>query len=129
MKKLILVVDNDTVTLTLIQAMLASEGFDVVTATSGLMANKYIYDARVPDLILLDVMMPFCDGTKKVEFIKEREASREIPVVLISGKPASELKELAEQSGAEGYLPKPIKKIALLAEIARHLRHSTSQHR
>ena len=128
MKKLILVVDNDPVTLTLVQAMLVSEGFEVVTATSGLMANKYIYDERVPDLILLDVMMPFCDGTKKAEFIKERETSREIPVVLMSSKPASELKKLAEESGAEGYLPKPIKKIALLAEVARHLRRSTSQH-
>lgn len=120
-KKLVLVVDNDTVTLTLVQAMLETGGFEVVTATSGLMANRYIYGTRVPDLILLDVMMPFCDGLKKVGFIKEREKSRAIPVVLISGKPDEELKKLAEQSGAEGYLPKPIEKPALLAELSRHL--------
>ena len=121
MGKRILVIDNDEVTLTLIRAMLEGEGFEAVTASSGLGANLDIYGERPPHLILLDVMMPFQDGIQKLRFLKERESSRAIPVVLMSSKPRKELKELSRSSGAQGFIVKPVAKDALMEVLARNL--------
>jgi len=119
--KRILAIDNDEVTLALLTALLEAEGFEVTTATSGLGANVHIYGESPPDIILLDVMMPFQDGIKKLEFLKERETSRSIPVIFMSGKPREELEELCRSSGAQGFIVKPIEKSALVAKLARHL--------
>jgi len=120
-KKRILIIDNDEVTLALVQALLEGEGFEVATAFSGLGANEHIYGKNPPDLILLDVMMPFQDGIQKLEFLKERESSRSIPVILLSSKPREELEELSRSSGAQWFVVKPVDKGALLAALARHL--------
>ena len=117
----IVVIDNDEVTLEIVKAILAAEGYGVRTAVSAVGANEHIYGNRPPDLILLDVMMPFLDGPKKIEFLKERESSRDIPVVLISSKSRTELSRLARQAGAVGFVSKPIGKEDLLAEVSRHL--------
>jgi CheY-like chemotaxis protein len=119
--KRILVVDNDDVTLLTVKAMLEGEGYEVRAAASALEANQHIYGDETPDLILLDVMMPFLDGVKKTAFLKEREKSRDIPVLLMSSKPKRELEELAKSSGADGCITKPITPGALLAAITRHL--------
>ena len=121
MKGRIVVIDNDETTLATVRSILQAEGYEVLSATSGLEANQFIYGAVAPDLILLDVVMPFCDGTKKTEFIKERESSRTIPVVLMSGKTKGELKKLAASSGADGYITKPISRESLLTEVAGHI--------
>jgi CheY-like chemotaxis protein len=120
-KKRILIIDNDEVTLALVQALLEGEGFEVATAFSGLGANEHIYGKNPPDLILLDIMMPFQNGIQKLEFLKERESSRSIPVILLSSKPREELEELSRSSGAQGFVVKPVDKGALLAALARHL--------
>jgi CheY-like chemotaxis protein len=120
-KKRILIIDNDEVTLALVQALLEGEGFEAATAASGLGANEHIYGKNPPDLILLDIMMPFQNGIQKLEFLKERESSRSIPVILLSSKPREELEELSRSSGAQGFVVKPVDKGALLAALARHL--------
>jgi len=120
-EKRILVIDNDEVTLTLVQALLEGEGFEVETALSGLGANEHIYGDHPPDLILLDIMMPFQDGLQKLEFLQERETSSSIPVVLMSSKPPQELERLSRSSGAQGFVVKPVEKSALLAAISKHL--------
>ena len=120
-KKRILVIDNDEVTLALVQALLEGEGFEVESACSGLGANEHIYGDHPPDLILLDVMMPFQDGLQKLEFLKERETSRSIPVVLMSSKPRLELERLSRSSGAQGFIVKPVEKSVLLAAMSKHL--------
>jgi len=120
-KKRILIIDNDEVTLALVQALLEGEGFEVFTASSGLGANEHIYGDHHPDLILLDVMMPFQDGLQKLEFLKERETSRSIPVILMSSKPLEELETLSRTSSAQGFVVKPVEKSALLAALSRHL--------
>jgi CheY-like chemotaxis protein len=120
-KKRILVVDDDRVSLAIARDMLSEEGFQVESADSALAANQYVYGPDPPDLILLDVVMPLLSGDRKIQFLKEREASRNIPVVLMSGKPRSELMKIARDSRADGFVTKPLERESLMAAIARHL--------
>ena len=120
-KKRILVVDDDRVSLAIARDMLLEEGFQVESADSALAANQYVYGPNPPDLILLDVVMPLLSGDRKIQFLKEREASRNIPVVLMSGKPRSELMKIARDSRADGFVTKPLERESLMAAIARHL--------
>jgi CheY-like chemotaxis protein len=120
-KKRILVVDDDRVSLAIARDMLSEEGFQVESADSALAANQYVYGPDPPDLILLDVVMPLLSGDRKIQFLKERESSRNIPVVLMSGKPRSELMKIARDSRADGFVTKPLERESLMAAIARHL--------
>ena len=119
--KRILIVYDDKVSLSIARDMLRGEGYTVQTAVSALEANKYIYGPFRPDLILMDVVMPFLTGDRKIQFLRERETSRDIPVVLMSGKPKHELRDMARKSGADGFLTKPLEKESLLSALKRHL--------
>jgi len=119
--KRILIVDDDKLSLTIARDMLEEAGYEVQSAGSALEANTHIYGPSQPDLILLDVVMPLLSGDRKIQFLKEREASKNIPVVLMSGKPRQELREIARSSGADGFLTKPLDKDSLVSAILRHI--------
>jgi len=118
--KRILIIDDEKVSLAVTGDMLREAGFEVETADSALAANAHIYGPAQPDVILMDVMMPFLDGDKKVELLRKREASKNIPVILISAKPEGELEAIARKSGADGFLTKPLDKSDLVAMIRRN---------
>jgi DNA-binding response OmpR family regulator len=86
---------------------LNASGFEVFTATNGIEANSYIFSSNRPDLIILDIMMPLLDGDKKAKILKEKDFSRDIPILFISSKSEGELAKLVEESGADGYICKP----------------------
>jgi CheY-like chemotaxis protein len=119
--KRVLIVDDDKVSLIVARDMLEEAGYEVQTSTSALEANEYIYSPRRPDLILLDVVMPLLSGDRKIQFLKERESSKNIPVILISMKSREELEDIAHRSGADGFLTKPLDRDSLLSAITQHL--------
>ena len=118
--KRVLSVDDEPVSLAMARDMLLEAGYEVDTADSALAANSYIYGADKPDIIFMDVMMPFLDGDRKVDLLRRREASKDIPVILISAKPADELEAIARNSGANGFLTKPLDKSDMVATIRRN---------
>lgn len=118
--KRILIIDDDLVSLAMTGDMLREADYEVETADSALAANEHIYGPTQPDVILMDVMMPFLDGDKKVELLRKREASKNIPVILISAKPEGELEMIARNSGADGFLTKPLDRSDLVAMIRRN---------
>lgn len=118
--KRILVIDDEAVSRAMTSDMLQEAGYEVETADSALAANKHIYGSFPPDIILMDVMMPFLDGDKKIDLMRKREASRNIPVILMSSKPEAELETIARNSGADAFLTKPLEKSSLLAAIRRN---------
>jgi two-component system, OmpR family, alkaline phosphatase synthesis response regulator PhoP len=67
----------------------------------------------------MDVIMPMLDGDRKVRRMKAREETCRIPVVLMSTKSAAELQGIARASGADGFLPKPLNRAALLDMVRR----------
>jgi CheY-like chemotaxis protein len=117
MPQRVLVIDDSKLVLAIASEALESAGYEVFATDSGIDANRYIYSLRRPDLILIDVMMPLLNGDRKVRLLKEREASRGIPVVLMSTKPREELAEIARKAGADGFLPKPFTGQSLLRQV------------
>jgi DNA-binding response OmpR family regulator len=108
MAKKILVIDDSPLVLAMASDALQAAGFDVFTATNGIESNSYIFSTNNrPDLIILDIMMPLLDGNKKAKILKEKDFSRDIPILFISSKDATELAKLVAESGVEGYICKP----------------------
>jgi len=115
--KRIVIIDDCKLTLTMARDILSQEGFEVLTAESGIEANEHIYASPSPDLILIDVVMPMLQGDRKVKLLKERSSSAHIPVLLMSSKSLGELENLTRESGADGYVQKPLRPQNLLAAV------------
>lgn len=107
MNKKVLVVDDSQIVLEKAHEALDAKGYKVVTALSAQDADRFIYCARMPDVIIMDVMMPTMDGDRKTRMLKDDDTTRNIPVLLLSSKSESELAHLVSESGADGYIRKP----------------------
>ena len=121
MSKHVLVIDDNKLILTILSDILATAGYTVSTAEDGVYCNDIIYGDRPPDLILMDIHLPFMSGNKKVRIMKRRPTGSDIPIILISSMGENELKAKAADCGADGYLVKPINDQLLLTTVARIL--------
>ena len=115
MKKRVLLIDDSEVVCTMTSDALEKNGYEVLTAANGLEANRYLFQRDKPDIIIIDVMIPLLNGNKTAKLIKENANTRQIPILLLSSKPEEELHRLTLESGAEGFIQKPID-IALLGK-------------
>ncbi len=121
----ILVIDDCRLTLAIARDILARGGPEPILAETGIEANRYIYGASPPALIIIDVEMPLLRGDRKVRLLKEAPGSRDIPVVLMSHRRADELEALCHACGADDYLVKPLREETLLAKVRTHSRPAT----
>lgn len=117
MAKRIVVIDDSKLVLAVASDALESAGYEVITTDSGIEANQYIYSHNRPDLILIDVMMPLLNGDRKVRLLKQREASSNIPIVLMSTKSREELESLTRDSGADAFIQKPFDERSLVQQV------------
>lgn len=107
MKKKVLLIDDSAVVLAKASEELEQRGYAVITAANGLDANRYLFQKEKPDIIIIDVMIPLLNGNKTAKLIKENKNTQQIPILLLSSKPAEELHRLAAESGADGFVQKP----------------------
>lgn len=122
MAKKILVIDDSPLVLAMASDALIAAGFDVFTATNGIEANSFIFSTNNrPDLIILDIMMPLLDGNKKAKILKEKDFSRDIPILFISSKEESELAQMVAESGADGYIRKPFTPAGIVSSVRKVL--------
>lgn len=107
LSKRVLIIDDSELVLAMAKDALEQAGFQVLTATNGIEGNRFIFSREKPDLIIMDIMMPMLDGNKKAKLLKENEVSRDIPILLLSSKSASEMQALVAEAGADGFILKP----------------------
>jgi diguanylate cyclase (GGDEF)-like protein len=113
----ILVADDEPTNRALIQRRLEREGYHVLTAQNGSEAVERAREA-LPDLVLLDVMMPEMDGMDACRLIKETEATRDIPVIFLSARDETEMKVSGLSLGADDYISKPFEAEELIARVS-----------
>jgi diguanylate cyclase (GGDEF)-like protein len=120
-KNKILVVDDVPVNVQLLTTYLTSVGYEVVTARDGQEALDQVV-ATLPDLILLDVMMPKLNGFEVCERLKSDPVTRIIPVIMVTALNEIEDKIKATESGADDFVSKPFNKLELLTRVKSLLR-------
>ncbi|HEX8888197.1 MAG TPA: diguanylate cyclase [Pyrinomonadaceae bacterium] len=113
----ILVADDEPVNRALIERRLQREGYRVLTAQNGKDAVEKTQEI-LPDLVILDVMMPVMDGMEACRHIKETEATRDIPVIFLSARDETEMKVSGLTLGANDYISKPFKAEELIARVS-----------
>ncbi len=102
----ILVVDDEADILNLLDYTLSRAGFDVLTARDGPEALEMAI-SKAPSLIVLDIMLPDMDGTDVLKRLKDREVTRQIPVIMLTAKGDEIDKIVGLELGAEDYVTKP----------------------
>ena len=120
-RRTILAVDDTAENLSLITSLLQPE-YQIKVATRGERALEIARAKPAPDLVLLDVMMPGMDGYEVCRRLKERDETRDIPVVFLTALDQDENEEYGLGLGAADYISKPIKPAILLARVKTHLR-------
>ena len=111
----ILVADDKSAILDVLQQILEMEGYVVVTTTDGKEVLHLIH-AEQPDLLLLDVWLPGCDGMEICRHIKQQETLWHIPVLLLSAH--RDVQQIAAQANADGSIQKPFQMSTQLTAIA-----------
>lgn len=117
----ILVVDDQPINVQLLKRKLEREGIRVITAFNGLEALAAVKQS-LPDLILLDVMMPDMDGIEVCQRLQADETTRSIPVIFITARANKESKLEGLGVGAVDYITKPIDLDETLARVQTQLR-------
>ena len=112
----VLVVDDILPNVKLLEAKLASEYYDVITATNGPDALEKVAN-QSPDIVLLDVMMPGMDGFEVCRRIKDDPATAHIPVVMVTALTQAEDRIKGLEAGADDFLSKPLDDIALMSRV------------
>lgn len=116
MKKKIIIADDDRSILDVLKIVLERAGYRTETMLNGMTLLNNVPIGS--DLILLDIRMSGTDGLVICKYLKSLEATRRIPIVLISAVP--ELETLAQESGADGFLEKPFNMTQLLGIVEKY---------
>ena len=114
MGKTVLIIDDDVKLSKMLGFLFMAKRFAVEHATSGGAAFD-ILNRTKPDLIILDIMMPGMDGFEVCRKFKEKEAIKDIPVIMLSALPSPQNKEKSIELGAFSYFEKPFKSVDLIA--------------
>jgi CheY-like chemotaxis protein len=117
----ILVVDDNATNLKLARVLLASEGYEVHTASDAEEALELLA-TFMPDLILMDIQLPGMDGLELTRKLKADPQRRHITIVALTAYAMKGDDEKAEAAGCDGYVTKPIDSNTLPETIAGYLR-------
>lgn len=120
-EKSIMIVDDDRDLVNLVERVLTDEGYQVIRAYDGNSALALLKKDE-PDLIILDILMPSIDGYSVCSNIKMDKTTKDIPVLILTALSSKLNKQLAQDTGADGYITKPFNSKHLLDTIARLLK-------
>ncbi len=115
-KKRILVIDDEVDFVKMLQARLRIEGYEVLTAEDGIKGLQ-VARKEMPDLIILDIMMPGLDGHSVLDMLKKSTLTWSIPVIYLTAKTGQADELAAMEKGAKYYLTKPYNPAMLMEMI------------
>lgn len=118
MAKQILVVDDERHIVRLVEVNLERVGYDVISAYDGIEAIEKV-KAQMPDMIILDVMMPRMDGFEVLKELRSDSETKDIPVIMLTAKAQDADIFKGWSSGVDSYLTKPFNPRELLAFVER----------
>ena len=125
MAKRVLVVDDEMYILNILDFTLGNEGFEVISAANGEEALRKAVDL-VPDVIVLDVMMPKIDGFEVCRALKAKEETSKIPVILLTAKDRDVDRKKGDDAGADFFMTKPFSPARLAEKVMELLSAPTS---
>jgi serine phosphatase RsbU (regulator of sigma subunit) len=118
---LILIVDDNPANVEILQMRLAANNYEIITAADGEEGLAMARDA-LPDLILLDIMMPKMDGIEVCRHIRADDSLPFIPIIMVTAKADSKDVVAGLEAGGDEYLTKPVDHAALVARVKSMLR-------
>lgn len=118
---LILAVDDDEDNLLLLAYILEPTGCTLITAVDGIMALS-LAQTYLPDLILLDILMPYMDGTEVLSKLRKDSRTQTIPVIAVTALAIRQQRERLLLAGFNDYISKPYMIEDVEAAVQRHLR-------
>ena len=121
MSKKVLIVDDEKDMVFGLQMMFEAHNFEVVTAFDG---HDALNKARqiMPDVIILDLMLPKMDGYRVCRMLKFDEKYQKIPVIMLTARTSDEEKKIGMEVGADAYVIKPFEQQVLMDTVARLLK-------
>ena len=122
----ILVVEDDEDILQLLKYNLAKEGYQVTGAASGEEALK-VLKSNVPDLVLLDLMLPGIDGLEVCRLLKREAKTSQVPIIMLTAKGEEADIVTGLELGADDYITKPFSPRVLLARVRTVLRRRQAE--
>jgi len=127
MNPTILVVDDSPAVIKFLSYSFKSKGYRVLAACDGMDALEKLSGLeRGVDLIITDLDMPNLDGYRFIETIRQNEAYRNTPVIILTSELGDEDRRRGMAAGVSSYLVKPFKSSLLLSEAAKYLERSIS---
>ena len=116
----ILSADDDPVVQQFVHSILTENGYEVFTATDGDEALTRA-KALVPDLMILDLIMPYRDGYEVLRLLRDAPETRNVPVIILSAKSKEEDIIRGLEGGAEDFIIKPFNALELVARVRKVL--------
>ena len=112
----VLIVEDEFAIADLLEMVLTDEGYQVLTASNGRQGLERLAKGPRPDLIISDYMMPILDGPGMIQAMRNSEAQRDIPYILMSSMPEANVRERI--GGYAAYVRKPFRLSAMVMLIA-----------
>ncbi len=124
MKKKILIVDDNPYMLQVLQLQLEDQDYETILATNGKEAVDMAV-AHLPDIILMDIIMPGWDGIQTTRMIRQNSKTRSIPILAMTALDGPNAKEGCLNNGCDGYIAKPFTATQLESSIEKLLKQDS----
>ena len=124
--KRVLIVEDDADLVALARRWLEREGYQVDHAATGSAAIEALSQQELPDIVLLDVMLPKIDGFEVLRSIRADARTRALPVVMVTSFTRDRDVARGRELGATDYIVKPVMELDFLERVSRALRKQTS---
>jgi len=119
-RRKIVVADDDPIVLKFLEALLTDAGYSVVTAEDGEKTLNRVREGK-PDLIILDLVMPYHDGFEITRTVRQSPATRHVPIIVLSMKDKESDVLRCFELGVDDYIRKPFNALELLARVRKAL--------